>query len=55
MLSSSPSAPRADPSPILAKCVRDPANPARCKKCEKKKLVCEWPEGEMSRRACDEW
>ncbi|KAI0708983.1 hypothetical protein C8Q76DRAFT_799024 [Earliella scabrosa] len=36
------------------KCVRDPANPARCKKCEKKKLVCEWPEGEMSRRACDE-
>ncbi|KAI0807217.1 hypothetical protein C8Q74DRAFT_1362749 [Fomes fomentarius] len=35
------------------KCERT-ADPTRCKKCAKKNLRCQWPEGEASRRACDE-
>lgn len=42
------------PMPPTAKCERT-ADPTRCKKCAKKNLRCQWPEGEASRRACDEW
>ncbi|KAI0747923.1 hypothetical protein C8Q80DRAFT_702972 [Daedaleopsis nitida] len=35
------------------KCVRDPATDS-CKKCLSKGLECQWPEGNVSRSACDE-